>query len=136
MTRESFKEWKKPEIKEGELTKWNWMVQGVKGLTLGDYVDIGSFSYINAQAGVEIGDYVQIGSHTSIYSVSTIDNKREKVVIEEYACVGSHSVVLPGAYIGKNSIVGAMSLVNKIIPANEVWAGCPARFIRKREERE
>lgn len=33
---------------------------------------------------------------------------------------------------GENAIVGAGSIVTKDIPANEVWAGNPARFIRKR----
>ncbi|MCD6108941.1 MAG: hypothetical protein J7J89_05705, partial [Thermoplasmata archaeon] len=45
-------------------------------LELGKYVDIGAFTYINARYGVEIEDNVQIGSHCSIYSHSTIDNKK------------------------------------------------------------
>jgi acetyltransferase-like isoleucine patch superfamily enzyme len=35
--------------------------------------------------------------------------------------------------IGEGAIVGAMSVVTKDIPTNEVWAGNPARFIKKRE---
>lgn len=34
--------------------------------------------------------------------------------------------------IGEDAIVGAGSVVTKDIPAGEVWAGNPARFIRKR----
>ncbi|MEQ3118726.1 acyltransferase [Parabacteroides distasonis] len=34
--------------------------------------------------------------------------------------------------IGKNAIVGASSVVTKDIPDNEVWAGNPVRFIKKR----
>jgi acetyltransferase-like isoleucine patch superfamily enzyme len=63
-----FANWKPPVIKEGKLTKWNWMVQGVKGLKLGKNTDIGAFTYINASHGVEIGNNVQIASHCSIYS--------------------------------------------------------------------
>ena len=129
--RDSFKDWNQPEIIEGELTKWNWMVQGVKGLILGKHTDIGAFCYINSQEGVEIQDNVQVGSSSSIYSVSTIDNKKGKVTIKKNACIGSHSVVLPGVTIGENSIVGSMSLVNKDIPSNEIWVGCPAKFIKK-----
>ena len=36
--------------------------------------------------------------------------------------------------IGDYAIVGAGSIVTKDIPAGEVWAGNPARFIRKRED--
>ena len=34
--------------------------------------------------------------------------------------------------IGERAIIGAGSVVTKDIPANEVWAGNPAKFIRKR----
>jgi acetyltransferase-like isoleucine patch superfamily enzyme len=126
-----FANWKPPVIKEGKLTKWNWMVQGVKGLKLGKNTDIGAFTYINASCGVEIGDNVQIASHCSVYSISTIDNKSGKVVIKENACVGSHSVVMPGVTIGKNSIIGAFSFVNKDIPDNVIALGIPAKVVKE-----
>lgn len=44
-----------------------------------------------------------------------------------------NTLVVKPVTIGKNSIVGAGSIVTKDIPDNEVWAGNPARFIRKRE---
>ena len=76
MTETKFKKWKKPLIKEGKLTKYNWLVQGVKNLKLGNKTDIGAFTYIQAKSDVVIEDLVQIGSHCSIYSQSTIDNKK------------------------------------------------------------
>lgn len=39
-------------------------------------------------------------------------------------------MVLKGVSIGDNSVVAAMSVVNKSIPANCVAAGVPARVIR------
>ena len=82
-----FKNWKCPEIKEGKLTKYNWLVQNVKGLKLGKLTDIGAFTYINAKNGVVIEDNAQIGSHCSIYSISTIDKKEGKVTIKKNACL-------------------------------------------------
>jgi len=131
-----FANWKPPVIKEGKLTKWNWMVQGVKGLKLGKNTDIGAFTYINASCGVEIGDNVQIASHCSIYSLSTIDNKSGKVVIKENACVGSHCVVMPGITIGKNSIIGAFSFVNKDIPDNVIAIGIPTKVVKEIKQNE
>jgi acetyltransferase-like isoleucine patch superfamily enzyme len=52
-------------------------------------------------------------------------------VIEENVWIGAGVTVLPGCAIGKNSVVGAGSVVTKSIPANEVWAGIPARKIRE-----
>lgn len=48
-----------------------------------------------------------------------------------YCIIGACSIVLKGVTIGKNSVVGAGSVVTKSIPDNEVWAGNPAKFIRK-----
>ena len=121
-----FEKWKKPVIKHGQLTKWNWIVQNPKGLKLGKETDIGAFTYINALNGVEIGNKVQIGSHCSIYSVSTIDNKGGKVILGENCRIGSHCTIMPGVSIGENSVIGAHSFVNKDIPSDSVAFGVPA----------
>lgn len=119
--------WKYPKIKDGKLTRWNWMVQGVKHFKLGYKTDIGAFTYINATHGVTIEDYVQVGSHCSIYSRSTIGNKAGEVILKEGCCVGSHSVVMPGITIGNNAIVGAGAVVTKDVPDNTTVVGIPAK---------
>jgi acetyltransferase-like isoleucine patch superfamily enzyme len=126
-----FKNWTQPKIEEGKLTKYNWIVQYIHNFKLGKYTDIGTFTYINAQNGVIIEDYVQIGSHCSIYSLSTIDNRKGQVILKKNSRLGSHSIVMPGVTIGRNSIVGAFSLVNKNIPDNCVAIGIPAKVIKK-----
>ena len=122
-----FDDWKYPEIEEGKPTRYNWVVQNIAGLKLGYRTDIGAFTYINARAGVTIEDEVQIGSHCSIYSISTIDGKEAPVVLKRNCRIGSHSVVLPGVTVGENTIVGAMSLVNRDLPPDSVAFGIPAR---------
>ena len=126
-----FSNWKYPEIEDGKLTKYNWVVQNIEGFNLGFETDIGAFSYINALHGVEIKDNVQIGSHCSIYSVSTIDDSHGKVVLKQNCRIGSHSTILPGISVGENSIIGAHSLVNKDIPDNVVAFGVPAKVVRQ-----
>jgi len=126
-----FNEWDYPEIEEGKLTKYNWMVQHAVNLKIGYKTDIGAFTYINAKYGVIIGDHVQIGSHCSIYSISTIDNRKGQVILEKNCKIGSHSVIMPGITVGKNSIIGAFSFVNKDIPPNVVAMGIPAKIKNK-----
>jgi acetyltransferase-like isoleucine patch superfamily enzyme len=38
---------------------------------------------------------------------------------------------MPGVTIGKNSIIGAFSFVNKNIPDNVIAAGVPTKVIKK-----
>ena len=123
--------WKKPIIKHGKLTKFNYIVHYPENLKMGINFDIGSFTYINCNFGVEIQDNVQIGSHCSIYSHSTIDNKHGPVVLKNNCKIGTHSTIMPNITIGKNSIVAAYSFVNKDIPDNEIWASIPAKFKMK-----
>ena len=122
-----FKDWRKPEFDEKNMTKWGWMCQDHQNLEIGKNSDIGAFSYINAKHKVKIGEEVQIGSHCSIYSVNTIDNTTGEVVIEKGAKIGSHSVILPGVTIGEMAVVGAFSLVKKDVPAGTRVAGVTAK---------
>ena len=137
MSEQRFGKWEMPKIEEKKLhPKYFFLVQYKHNLKLGVKTDIGAFTYINAKNGVEIGDFVQIGSHCSIYSDSTIDNKKGKVVLKKNARIGSHSVVMPGVTVGENSIIGALSFVNKDIPANVLAFGIPAKVVRKLKQEE
>lgn len=129
-----FKEWVPPEIEEGKLTKYNWLVQHKENLKLGGRTDIGAFTYINAKNEVVIEDEVQVGSHCSIYSISTIDNKEGPVKLKKNCKIGSHSVIMPGVTVGENSVVGAFSFVNQDIPANVMAFGVPAKVVKKLSE--
>ena len=129
-----FNDWEYPIIEDGKPTKYNWVVQNIGGLKLGNKTDIGAFTYINAKHVVIIEDEVQVGSHCSIYSISTIDNTSGEVILKTNCKIGSHSTVLPGVTIGKNSIIGAHSLVNTDIPDNVVAYGVPAKVIKTLDE--
>jgi len=133
MSENRFKKWEYPKYDKKNMTKWNWMCQHSEKLELGKYVDIGAFTYINAKYGIIIEKNVQIGSHCSIYSHSTIDDKKGKILIKENARVGTHSTIMPGVTIGKNSVIGAYSFVNQNIPDNTIAYGVPAKIKRKKK---
>jgi acetyltransferase-like isoleucine patch superfamily enzyme len=124
-----FKDWKYPEFDERGMTRWNWICQYHKNLKLSKNTDIGAFTYINAKYGVEIQENVQIGSHCSIYSWSTIDDKKGKITIKKNAKVGAHSVIMPGVTIGENAILGAFTFINHDIPKNTTAFGIPAKIV-------
>ena len=116
--------WKKPTIRHGIPTKYGWIVSHPTNLILERGTDIGAFTYIQAQAGVEVRESAQIGSHCSIYSVSTIDGKRGKVVIGRNARIGSHSVVMPGVTIEENVVVGATPALRSSLTSPPPFCRC------------
>lgn len=54
------------------------------------------------------------------------------IEIGENTFIGVNSIISKSVKIGKNVIIGAGSVVTKDIPDNEIWAGNPARLIKKR----
>lgn len=52
------------------------------------------------------------------------------VTIEENTIIGFRSVLLPGASVGPNSVVGAQSVVCGQLDGNAVYGGNPAKCIR------
>jgi maltose O-acetyltransferase len=55
-----------------------------------------------------------------------------KIVIEDDVWVGANSTILPGVKVGRGSVIGAGSVVNRDIPEYSFAAGVPAKVIRRR----
>jgi len=112
------------------MTQWYWRVINHENFSLGNKVEIGSFTVIDAKHGIEIQDNVKIGWNCTIMSNSTIDARKGKITLEEGCKIGANSVIFPNITIRRNAIIGANSLVNCDIPENEVWVGSPAKKLR------
>ena len=122
--------WVEPIYDERGMTQWFWRVTSRENFSLGNNVQIGSFTIIDAQNSVEIEDNVKIGWSCAIISNSTVDGKKGPIILKEGCKLGAHVIIFPNIIVGKNSVIGANSLVNCNIPENEVWAGSPAKKIR------
>ena len=57
----------------------------------------------------------------------------EKITIGNNAFIGVRSMVLPGVRVGESAIIGAQSVITKDVPANDIFAGNPARKIGTRK---
>ena len=99
---------------------------------------------IVANNSIIIGDYCNFGGNTFIWDtdfhpldfedrrIHRIEKiKTKPIIIGDDVFVGANSIILKGVNLGNRAIVGAGSVVTKNIPAEEVWAGNPAKFIRK-----
>ncbi|MEG2191516.1 MAG: acyltransferase [Bacteroidales bacterium] len=52
-----------------------------------------------------------------------------KIVVEDWAYIGSGLIILPGVTVGTESIIAAGSIVTRLVPPGEVWGGNPAKYI-------
>lgn len=58
------------------------------------------------------------------------------VKIEDDVWIGANVVILPGVTIGRNSVIGAGSIVTKDIPENVVAVGNPCKVLREITDRD
>ena len=58
---------------------------------------------------------------------SILEAKTAPIILERNVWIGANTTVLKGVTIGENTVVGAMSLVNRNLPANSLCAGNPAK---------
>lgn len=57
-----------------------------------------------------------------------------KISIGDGCWIGANSTILGGVNIGKGTIIGAGSLVNKDCEPNSLYAGVPAKLIKRINE--
>lgn len=114
---------------------------------IGRYVHIGTGACIFGDVTME--DYSSLSPGVKVFSATEDINwgltnpcapeafrkpLRGSVYIGKHATVGANSVILPGVDMGTGSVLGALSVLKRGIPAWAVWAGTPARQIRVRNK--
>jgi len=91
-------------------------------------VDIGDHTIISDDVQLLSGarQHIPAGLHHSIVAEAV---NRERIVVGKKCWIGTKAVVM--ASIGDNCVIGAGSIVTRLIPANSIAVGVPARVIRK-----
>ena len=92
---------------------------------------------------VIIGEHVGLGANVSIFDSDShptnpwsriYENDRNtktmEVVIDDYAWIGTNSIILKGVHIGCGAVIGAGSVVTKDVPPLTIYAGNPARYVK------
>lgn len=108
-------------------------------ISIGDNTRING-AYIHAQKGIAIGANCVIASGVNILDSNghelisvnrTIGrDKAEEIIIEDNVWLGLNAIILKGTTIGKNSVVGAGSVVKGHFPPNSLIAGNPAIAVK------
>lgn len=98
----------------------------VNSIRIGNGVNIQDGSVLHTlyqKSTIEIGDNVSVGHNVTIHGAAVKDN----------ALIGMGSTLLDHVVVGEGAIVAAGAVVTSgtIIGANELWAGVPAKFVKK-----
>lgn len=89
---------------------------------------------------IRIGNNVFLGPNVQIYTAHHPVNAEERikgpelaspVTIDDNVWIGGSTIICPGVTIGKNTTIGAGSVVTKNIQSNVVAAGNPCKVIRQ-----
>lgn len=122
---------------DGKVAMVSIMVYNTGKLVIGDYTSITWGATIEARRDVRIGNHVLFGPGASL-----IDDDRHLVepdtqmykgptILEDNVWIGRYAVITPGVTVGKNSVIGANSVVSRDIPPDVFAAGAPAKPIKK-----
>jgi maltose O-acetyltransferase len=109
---------------------------------IGPETIINDFCYFENVAPITIGSGVGIAAFTAILtSVHELGPSSQRngawsykpVVIEDGVWLGARSLIMPGVTVGRGSVVGAGAVVVKDCEPNCIYAGVPARVLRRLE---
>ena len=105
-------------------------------IDIGSNVYIGQASVICARDSIIIGSFTQIAEHVTIrdqdhrFGVGLVTSQSgfitAPIIIEDNVWIGAKATITKGVRVGKNSVIGANSVVTKDIPPDVVAAGVPA----------
>ncbi len=120
-----------------------------KGIYISDYVHIAVFCSLIGAGKIQLGKFCNLSSRVSIYS-SNDDYSGEfmtnpmipkeltnvqhaDVIFDKHVIIGSGSVILPDVHLEEGVAVASMSLIKRNCKAFYIYAGSPARKIKKRK---
>lgn len=92
---------------------------------------------------VTLGDRVFVAPNVQFYAATHPLNAVKRGELWEYGqaitigsdvWIGGSAVICPGVTIGDRAVIGAGSVVTKDVPADTVYAGNPAKFIKTIEK--
>ena len=105
---------------------------GLSGVSINcvNRCEIRQGAMLGANVNIWDTDFHSIDPQKRSIQQQIMDAKSSPIIIKENVWIGANSTVLKGVTIGENTVVGAMSLVNKSLPNNVVCAGIPARKVK------
>lgn len=96
-------------------------------------------SLYHKDAIIEVGNNIRFGPNVVLlaaghdYRYLNLPDTAGKITIEDNVWIGANATILPGIKISEGSVIGAGAVVSKNTEPYSIYAGIPAKFIKKRE---
>lgn len=110
---------------------WNLIIHD--GVTVGDYAILYSLGLIEIGERTIVSQYAHLCAGTHDYTDRRFPLIRDPIIIGADAWIGADAFVGPNVKIGRLSVLGARSSAYKDLQTGLVYAGNPARPLKKRE---
>ena len=110
-------------------------------LDVGDNVVIHRHVLLDDRGGIEIGDGSSVSDFANVYShTHDIADGRivetPKTIIGQGARITYHATILAGVHVADDSMVGAGAMLTKSTEPHYVYAGVPAKKVKKKPDKE
>lgn len=109
-------------------------------------VEVGDYCYFNGTT-VKSVDFIEFKKHCLVSDALFVDTdfhsiqinrrdpnvhaKTKPICVDENAWIGSQSMIIKGVTIGKNSVIGAGTVVRQSVPENVVVIGNPQQIVKE-----
>lgn len=123
------------EIRPGTIIE---LGSGILRVGKGSVIGYGSFLQITGE--ITIGEFSLLGPHCCYIAsrhkivpgkkLVEVPLQRGKIVIGDNVWLGAMVTINEGVTLGNSCVVGANSFVNKSVPAEQVFGGVPAKFLK------
>ncbi|WP_220443994.1 DapH/DapD/GlmU-related protein [Pararhodobacter zhoushanensis] len=111
-------------------------------LRMGNYACLADAVDCYNVAPITLGDYATVSQRSFLCSASHATDQLSRplifapITLETHAWVGAEAFVGPGVTIGEGAVLGARAVATRNLESWTIYAGIPARALRKREIRE
>lgn len=117
----------RPFVHQRARIQFPWNVTLHHRACVGDRTNLYSLDHITLEEGAVAAQEAYLCTGTHDFADPELPMLTAPIMVKAHAFIGARAFVLPGVTLGERSVVGAMSVVTRDVPAGTTVAGNPAK---------
>lgn len=125
-------------LTKGAIIYSGFQIRNPKSVWIGKGTVVGYNCELDGRKGLTIGENVNISSDVKFYTLQHDYNSKDfaavgaPIYIEDYVWVSVRAIILPGVTVGKGAVIAAGAVVTKNVEPYAIMGGVPAKKIGER----